>query len=103
MKAVVAAFNQETALVWAVSVITNLRMDLRFKLYPPPATREPGTAITHSAHVRRETDLGSDAFCTAPLILTNLNLQQDYTSLKIGWINSYDTSLELLDWWVDIY
>ena len=51
----------------------------------------------HSAHVRRETDLGSDAFCTAPLILTNLNLQQDYTSLKIGWINSYDASLELLD------
>ena len=69
-------------------------------------TREPGTAITHSAHVRRESDLGSDAFCTAPLILTNLNLQQDYTSLKIGWINRYDTSLELLrwvGWWVDIY
>ena len=78
-------------------MIKNLWMDLPFKLYPPFATREPGTAITHSAHVRRETDLGSDAFCTAPLILTNLNLQQDYTSLKIGWINSYDASLELLD------
>ena len=33
MKAVVAAFNQEKALVGAFSVITNLRMDLRFKLY----------------------------------------------------------------------
>ena len=33
MKAVVAAFNQEEALVGAFSVITNLQMDLRFKLY----------------------------------------------------------------------
>ena len=33
MKAIVAAFNQEKALVGAFSVITNLRMDLRFKLY----------------------------------------------------------------------
>ena len=32
-KAVVAAFNQDKALVGAFSVITNLRMDLRFKLY----------------------------------------------------------------------
>ena len=28
LKAVVAAFNQEKALVWAFSVITNLRMEL---------------------------------------------------------------------------
>ena len=33
MKAVVTAFNQEKALVGAFSVITNLRMDIRFKLY----------------------------------------------------------------------
>ena len=33
MKAVVAAFNQEKALVGAFAVITNLRMDLRLKLY----------------------------------------------------------------------
>ena len=33
VKAVVAAFNQEKALVGAFSVITKLRMDLRFKLY----------------------------------------------------------------------
>ena len=33
VKAVVAAFNQEKALVGAFSVITNLRIDLRFKLY----------------------------------------------------------------------
>ena len=33
MKAVVATFNKEKALVGAFSVITNLRMDLRFKLY----------------------------------------------------------------------
>ena len=36
VKAVVAAFNQEKALVGAFSVIMNLRMDLRFKLYSPP-------------------------------------------------------------------
>ena len=34
VKAVVAAFNQEKALVGAFSVITNLCVDLRFKLYP---------------------------------------------------------------------
>ena len=33
MKAVVASFNQEKALVGAFSVITNLRVDLRLKLY----------------------------------------------------------------------
>ena len=33
MKAVVAAFNQEKALDGAFSVITNLRVDLRLKLY----------------------------------------------------------------------
>ena len=32
LKAVVAAFNQEKGLVGAFSVITNLRMDLRFNL-----------------------------------------------------------------------
>ena len=32
MKAVVAAFNKEKALVGAFSVIANLRMDLRFQL-----------------------------------------------------------------------
>ena len=36
MKAVVAAFNQEKALVGAFSVITNFRMDLRFKLWDIP-------------------------------------------------------------------
>ena len=33
MKAVVAAFNQEKALVGAFSVITNFCVDLHFKLY----------------------------------------------------------------------
>ena len=33
VKALVGTFNQEKALVGALSVITNLRMDLRFKLY----------------------------------------------------------------------
>ena len=33
VKAVVAAFNQEKALVGAFSVITNLRIDLRLNLY----------------------------------------------------------------------
>ena len=37
MKAVVAAFNQEKALVGAFSVITNLRMDLHFKFYLLPS------------------------------------------------------------------
>ena len=44
MKAVLAAFNQEKALVWTFSVITNLRMELFEALnrpvYPPPCCRE---------------------------------------------------------------
>ena len=36
MKAVVAAFNQEKALVGAFSVITNLRMELFEALVPSP-------------------------------------------------------------------
>ena len=36
MKAVVAAFNQEKALVGAFSVITNLRMELFESLMVPP-------------------------------------------------------------------
>ena len=44
MKAVVAAFNQEKALVGAFSVITNLRMDLRFKLHTSvPSLSDPLT------------------------------------------------------------
>ena len=39
MKAVVAAFNQEKALVWAFSVITNLRMELFQAL---ATSRSPG-------------------------------------------------------------
>ena len=39
MKAVVAAFNQEKALVGAFSVITNLRMDIFEAFTPPPRTR----------------------------------------------------------------
>ena len=34
MKALVGTFNQEKAIVGAFSVITNLRVDLRSKLYP---------------------------------------------------------------------
>ena len=39
MKAVVAAFNQEKALVGAFSVITNLRMQLFQALFPRPRAR----------------------------------------------------------------
>ena len=37
VKALADTFNQEKALVGAFSVITNLRVDLRFKLYLTPA------------------------------------------------------------------
>ena len=48
MKAVVAAFNQEKALVGAFSVITNLRMELFEALEP----RGPGEAelCSHCSH-----------------------------------------------------
>ena len=34
VKALVGTFNQEKALLGAFSMITNLRMDFRFKFYP---------------------------------------------------------------------
>ena len=47
MKAVVAAFNQEKALVGAFSVLTNLRMEL-FQALPPTTTttRHPRAGST---------------------------------------------------------
>ena len=46
MKAVVAAFNQEKALVGAFSVITNLRMELFEALVSTPCrVRVPGLGI----------------------------------------------------------
>ena len=53
MKAVVAAFNQEKALVGAFSVITNLRMDLFIALLqarrvlPPPDRHHLAAAPPH--------------------------------------------------------
>ena len=45
MKAVVAAFNQEKALVGAFSVITNLRMELFEALLPGPGPRPGAGAL----------------------------------------------------------
>ena len=48
MKAVVAAFNQEKALVGAFSVITNFRMDLFVALVDSPdifAQVRPGASV----------------------------------------------------------
>ena len=44
MKAVVAAFNQEKALVGAFSVITNLRMEL-FDALSPPTVQDTATIL----------------------------------------------------------
>ena len=53
MKAIVAAFNQEKALVEAFSVLTNLRMEL-FQALPPwrledTVSSEPSTEHCHTA------------------------------------------------------
>ena len=61
MKAVVAAFNQEKALVGAFSVITNLRMELFevltytvfFAQEIPTATKTEGPADEHSVRGHR--------------------------------------------------
>ena len=50
MKAVVAAFNQEKALVGAFSVITNLRMDLFEALVPWRAIILVGSEETWELH-----------------------------------------------------
>ena len=46
VKTLVGAFNQEKSLVGAFSVITNLRVDLRFKLYRLPVVAGcPGEGV----------------------------------------------------------
>ena len=45
MKAVVAAFNQEKALVGAFSVITNLRMELFEALGGGGKSKDPGNTV----------------------------------------------------------
>ena len=55
MKAVVAAFNQEKALVGAFSVITNLRMDLCLNLYTLAASQHTTARVrTHYRNVKYE-------------------------------------------------
>ena len=53
MKAVVAAFNQEKALVGAFSVITNLRMDLFEALVTMQSSTQPRTLFgdTYEANI----------------------------------------------------
>ena len=65
MKAVVAAFNQEKALVGAFSVITNLRMELFEALVatdrvhvPPVVLQEPGVHAHREAVPLRQLLLG---------------------------------------------
>ena len=60
MKAVVAAFNQEKALVGAFSVITNLREDHRFKLQFRPtlnSSRQLNTSFTSQLSSKRDSSL----------------------------------------------
>ena len=48
VKTLVGAFNQEKTLVGAFSLITNLRVDLRLKLYlgePEPGEPQPGGGL----------------------------------------------------------
>ena len=70
MKAVVAAFNQEKALVGAFSVITNLRMELFEALATPrlfhaaPTLLSVNKPILSVAHTTGAVaDLFSDALC----------------------------------------
>ena len=55
MKAVVAAFNQEKALVGAFSVITNLRMELLEALVQPPPRR--------NNHIDIATNISNQTYC----------------------------------------
>ena len=91
MKAVVAAFNQEKALVGAFSVITNLRMDLRFKLYHWPWHSQLTAALSQFPD--------SGHYSTAPSSLPShpfwwhSRIYQDtaggHTSLIIMWLLNY--------------
>ena len=59
MKAVVAAFNQEKALVGAFCVITNLRMEIFEALPGRHATAPSGAPAAPTAQPAAETDNGA--------------------------------------------
>ena len=90
MKAVVAAFNQEKALVGAFSVITNLRMELLRHLYlatccqvrPDPVTMVPTEQLEEVARdwVRAVTGLQVD---TVPQFIQLLRAEDD-TGFKLA-------------------
>ena len=73
MKAVVAAFNQEKALVGAFSVVTNLRMELFQALQGRPRWRGPASSAVYGVgklvrNMKWETRSGGEAPKKAALI-----------------------------------
>ena len=60
LKAVVATFDQEKALVGAFSVITNLRVDIRLKLQLALALASSHRITNNSAHTAAAAGVGLD-------------------------------------------
>ena len=87
MKAVVPAFNQEKALVGAISVITNLRMDLFEALISTAPA--PTFSTLSSVYWRTDTSGAQWHSQVAECKLTN-NLQQ-----KVGSLNSHEPKVLL--------
>ena len=88
MKAVVAAFNQEKALVGAFSVITNLRMELFQALLPtvrwPPPRTVPKSKLNSDCRAAQRGTAAADA---APDSGTHFNrVTQDATLVLTPWL-----------------
>ena len=88
------AFNQEKALLGAFSVITNLRMDLRFKPYRPQRTQRDAPPAHTARHTSRHGLLYLKRYEEA-LIVKNI-LCGHFTLLEI--LSSEQILCELQGW-----
>ena len=84
MKAEVAAFNQEKALVWSFSVITNLRMELFQALEQARYVSLPHRKQSSRALVDMDTIVPEqDGIKTLNFSINSLKLLPQYTLLQV--------------------
>ena len=112
MKAVVAAFNQEKALVGAFSVITNLRMELfealdsaRLSMIVSPAhatTATHHTATLHHRHPQSSAALTQSTplqyTTTTSSVMFSVNLFQIF--IYSGWFDCQYPLTREAEWWL---
>ena len=92
MKAVVAAFNQEKALVEAFSVITNLRMQLFEALVEVGLElRTRGAVVLHKVLTARDAEEGGEL----RQFLSSLAQEQSGNEFLLTWARAFDWGVQV--------